>query len=127
MSAPQLRKLIYKPDTQSTDEFILMVNLEEYHKYKDGDTTVPLAQVVGSFDVFHSGQGNQGKLGKASKQQLENIFETSREDDVVKFMLEKGTVQGGIEISGGGMDKSRFGQLIDTRGSGGGLRGHSGK
>lgn len=100
-----------------------------------------------AFDVFHSVQGNQGKLGKASKQQLDNTFGTSRDDDVVKFMLENGTVQGtASDVSGGGMDKarcvvvlspafssamlifiSRYGQMMDTRGSGGGLRGHSGK
>jgi Shwachman-Bodian-Diamond syndrome (SBDS) protein len=102
-----------------------------------------------AFDVFHSVQGNQGKLGKASKQQLENTFGTSRDDDVVKFMLEKGNVHGAsseIGSNGGITDKSRcvavslptcfsimlsftpkISQMIDTRGSGGGLRGHAGK
>lgn len=63
-----------------------------------------------AFDVFHSVQGNQGKLGKASKQQLENTFGTSRDDDVVKFMLENGDVQGNIGISGTGGD-ARWAQL----------------
>ena len=60
-----------------------------------------------AFDVFHSGQGHQGKLGKASKQQLETIFGTSRDDDVIKFILEKGNIQGSGEISSSGMDKTR--------------------
>jgi len=43
--------------------------------------------------VFFSPQGNQGKLGKASKQQLENVFNTSREDDIALFMLKNGVMQ----------------------------------
>ncbi|KAF8514844.1 hypothetical protein BU17DRAFT_94097 [Hysterangium stoloniferum] len=126
-----LHKLIYRTESQSTqsvDEFILMVDLEEYKKWQSGGMlitreTIPHAQVVDSFDVFHVGPGN-GKLGKASKQQLENVFGTSKNDDVVAFILENGILQNGTDPSGSGiLDKSRFGQRIDTRGSGSSLRG----
>ncbi|KAF8592756.1 DUF1960-domain-containing protein [Ramaria rubella] len=115
----QLHKVIYKPDTQSTEEYMLIVSREDYNKWREGDTSIPLSQVV-ECNV----QGNQGKLGKASKQQLETVFGTSRDDDVVKFILEKGTMQGSSEIGGVGIDKLRHGSLVDTRGSGGGLHGH---
>lgn len=48
-----------------------------------------------AFDVFVSTQGKQGKLGRASKQQLETIFGTSNEDEVAKELLTKGTLQAG--------------------------------
>jgi ribosome maturation protein Sdo1 len=46
-----------------------------------------------AYDVFFSSQGNQGTLGKASKQQLENTFGTSRDDDIAVFMLKNGVMQ----------------------------------
>ncbi|PVG00471.1 hypothetical protein CPB86DRAFT_782545 [Serendipita vermifera] len=84
-------KLIYKPDSQSTDEYILFVDATEYQK-----------RVNGAYDVFFSTQGSQGKLGKASKQQLENVFGSKREDDIAEFMLEKGVLQRGDRIGEGG-------------------------
>jgi hypothetical protein len=44
-------KVVYKPDSQSTDEFMVIVNAEEYKKWIKGDKTIPLADVVDSFDV----------------------------------------------------------------------------
>lgn len=38
-------------------------------------------------------QGAQGKLDRASKAELENEFGTSRDDDVVQQILEKGNLQ----------------------------------
>ena len=48
-----------------------------------------------AFEIYFSNQGNQGHLGRPSKQQLENVFGSSKEDDVVKFILEKGTLKAG--------------------------------
>jgi hypothetical protein len=70
-----------------------------------------ISPYVLGFEVFHSGQGNQGKLGKASKQQLENVFGSSKDDVVVLFMLENATLQGGtdLDFSGGSLlDKAKF-------------------
>ncbi|KAF5322782.1 hypothetical protein D9619_000601 [Psilocybe cf. subviscida] len=88
-----LTKVVYKPDTQSTEEYTVIVNPEEYKKWIDGDTTIPLAQVVDSFKVFHSTQGSQGILGQASNQQLDTVFGTSNEDDVVEHILKNGKSQ----------------------------------
>ncbi|GAB1519852.1 hypothetical protein RhiTH_002923 [Rhizoctonia solani] len=74
----------YKPDTQSTEEYMIVVNPDEYKKYKDG-----------AFDVFHSSTGHTGQWGKASKQQLEGTFGTSKEDDVVGQILNKGVSKTG--------------------------------
>ncbi|CAG7848810.1 SubName: Full=Uncharacterized protein {ECO:0000313/EMBL:CCA68136.1} [Serendipita indica DSM 11827] len=88
-----LTKLIYKPDSQSTDEYIMFVNADEYRKYSSGDSSVPIVEVVDSYDVFFSTQGNQGKLGKASNQQLESVFNTKNEDRIAEFMLKNGVMQ----------------------------------
>ncbi|CAE6394936.1 unnamed protein product [Rhizoctonia solani] len=103
---------IYKPSTQTTEEFMIVVNPVEYKKYKDGDTSVALALIVDSFDVFHSSTGHTGQWGKASKQQLEGVFGTSRDDDVVKQILDKG-----ISKTGSGF-ASKTGDTNMSQGSG---------
>ncbi|KAJ1308901.1 hypothetical protein OPQ81_004587 [Rhizoctonia solani] len=87
--------VIYKPSTQNTEEYMIVVNPEEYKKYKDGDTSVALALIVDSFAVFHSSTGHTGQWGKASKQQLEGVFSTAREEEVVKQILDKGVSKTG--------------------------------
>ena len=62
---------------------------------------MPLVEVVGSFDVFHSGQGSQGLLERPSKQQLEAVFGTSNETDIVEQILSKGKIITGAAIHGG--------------------------
>lgn len=62
---------------------------------------------LSAFAIYHSSQGNQGKLGQASKQQLENVFGSSRDDEAAQQMLERGTLLGKTEMQGSGMDKLR--------------------
>jgi len=88
-----LSKVVYKPDSQSTDEYALIVNPEEYKKWKEGDTSIPLTEVVDSFQILFSNQGNQGILGTPSKQQLETIFGSSKDVDVALIILQKGTLK----------------------------------
>ncbi|TFK68178.1 DUF1960-domain-containing protein [Pluteus cervinus] len=96
-----LTKVIFKPSTQSTDEFTIIVNPEEYKRWKDGGESIPLAEVVDSFEVFFSSQGAQGLLGRPSKQQLENVFDTSKDVDVVLYILNNGKLQASDGFSGG--------------------------
>ncbi|KAG6881235.1 hypothetical protein C0993_002281, partial [Termitomyces sp. T159_Od127] len=56
------------------------------------------AELFVAFDIFHSNQGHQGHLGKPSKQQLENDFGTSKDDEVVSKILENGKDQGSDRI-----------------------------
>ncbi|KAF9516878.1 hypothetical protein BS47DRAFT_1291880 [Hydnum rufescens UP504] len=104
-----MTKVVYKPDTQSTDEFILIVDSEEYGKWKAGGVSIPLARVVDSFDIFFTEQGNQGKLGKASKQQLDTVFGTTKEDEAVLKLLQLGTPKVGDALPKG------FSSKNDTR------------
>ncbi|KAK0558045.1 hypothetical protein OC846_000037 [Tilletia horrida] len=91
--AKTVAKVVYKPDTQSTDSYIVIVNPEEYKKWKDGGHTIPLVDVVDSFEIFHSTQGAQGHLNRTSKQELDAIFGSTKEDDCVTHVLQKGTLQ----------------------------------
>ncbi|KZP20159.1 DUF1960-domain-containing protein [Athelia psychrophila] len=114
-----LTKVIYKPDSQSTDEFIAIVNPEEFKKWKEGDRSIPLADVVDSFSIFHSGQGNQGIMGTPSNQQLDTVFGTHKDVDVILIVLEKGVAQAGDAIHGGGIaNVTRGSGLGDAKGKG---------
>ncbi|KAF8915277.1 DUF1960-domain-containing protein [Mucidula mucida] len=108
--AKTISKVIYKPDSQSTDEYVVLVDTEEFKKWKAGGESIALALVVDSFDVLHSGQGPQGILGKPSKQQLDTIFGTSKEDEVVTKILQDGRLQSTEGV------KSSFGTTNAARG-----------
>ncbi|BGP44961.1 hypothetical protein JCM10450v2_000776 [Rhodotorula kratochvilovae] len=91
---------VYKPDSQSVDEWIVVVgDVAAADKWKGGDryvsptSTVPLVDIVDSFDIFHTGQGSQGLLRRPSKQELETVFETSNEDAIIEIILTKGTIK----------------------------------
>ncbi|TFK99119.1 DUF1960-domain-containing protein [Pterulicium gracile] len=121
-----LSKVVFKPDTQSTNEYIVIVNSEEFKKWKEGvplfpDTSIPLAEVVDSFGVFHSGQGSQGLLGQVSNQELDSVFGTHKDIDVVEKILAEGRFQSGEGIKGAGWgatNDSKGSGFVDTRGGG---------
>lgn len=110
-------KVVYRPDSQSTDEFVAMVNAAEFKKWKSGDTSIPLADVVDSFDVFHS---NQGILLRPSRQQLENVFGTSKDVDVLTTILQNGKEQpvNGFTSGGAISNIARTSAVIDSKGKG---------
>lgn len=77
-----------------TDDFIIFVDDNETYKKWMNDKSIPLAHFVSTFKVFTTGkQGNQGQLSDAAKLTLASEFDTENEDDVIKFILEKGNVQ----------------------------------
>lgn len=98
-----LSELIYTPhDTLTSDErphtFVLMVDPEMYAKQKK-DKSIPLAEVVGSFQVLkYELPGRSGKMVKPSRREVEDVFGTTNEDNLVSFMLEKGKLHGKAEI-----------------------------
>ncbi|CAE6459862.1 unnamed protein product [Rhizoctonia solani] len=57
--------------------------------------SVALALIVDSFDVFHSSTGHTGHWGKASNQQLQGTFESTKPEDAVKQILDKGVSKSG--------------------------------
>ncbi|KAJ3864952.1 ribosome maturation protein [Lentinula novae-zelandiae] len=118
--ARELTKVVYKPDPQKSEEYIIIVNPTDYKKWSEGDTSIPLAEVVDSFHVFYSTSGNQGLLGQASKQQLENDFGSSKDVDVVEIILKKGRDQPGDAISSQTFitNAARGSGIIDSKGKG---------
>ena len=72
------------------------MSLTQYQKWRvENDRTIPLADVVGSFHIYKSGQGNQGIMGQVSKQELDAVFGTTNLDDAIVKVLETGHVQHG--------------------------------
>ncbi len=62
----------------------------QYKKWKE-DKSIPLVQVVQSFDIFEiESGGNEGLLRRPSKQVLESTFNTKRNDDVIMQILTEG-------------------------------------
>ncbi|KAI0720345.1 ribosome maturation protein [Cerioporus squamosus] len=116
----ELTKIVYRPSAESTEDFIIIVNPAEYKRWKEGGTTIPLTEVVDSFEIFWSNQGAQGLLGRPSKQQLENVFGTSKDVDVVKQILEKGKEESGkaIRSGDGASNLSKGSFAVDTKGKG---------
>ncbi|KAG8933767.1 hypothetical protein FRC00_012843 [Tulasnella sp. 408] len=114
-------KVVYKPDSQSTDEYIAIVNPDEYKKWLE-DKSVPLVEVVDSFDIFHSGQGAQGHLGKISKQTLETVFNTKNDDEAMQTLLKNGSLQSGDKFKQQGDTNQSRGARITSSGAVGGGR-----
>ncbi|KAH6899017.1 ribosome maturation protein [Thelonectria olida] len=77
------------------DDYLVFVDdVETYKKWVEGDTSIPLAHFVSSFKVFRThNQGVQGTYDAAAKGTLQSEFGTDVEDDVIKIILEKGTLQ----------------------------------
>ncbi|KAI0751024.1 DUF1960-domain-containing protein [Daedaleopsis nitida] len=116
----ELTKIVYRPSVEANEDYIIIVNPEEFKRWKGGGATIPLAEVVDSFDVFWSNQGAQGILGRPSKQQLENVFGSSKDVDVVQAILEKGKEESGKAIRSGAVgatNQSKGSFAMDTRGN----------
>ncbi|KAA1466640.1 DUF1960-domain-containing protein [Dentipellis sp. KUC8613] len=114
-------KVVFKPSTTSSVSYIVIVNAPEFKRWKEGGVTIPLVEVVDSFDVYRSEQGNQGLLGRASKQDLDNDFGTHKDDDVVAQILQNGKEESSEGISGSTWNSKNDtlgGHLVDTRGKG---------
>ncbi|KAI9068500.1 DUF1960-domain-containing protein, partial [Trametes sanguinea] len=114
----ELTKVVYKPSPESTEDFIVIVNPAEYKRWKEGGASIPLTEVVDSFQVFWSNQGAQGLLGTPSNQQLDNVFGTHKDTDVVLQILQKGKEESGKGIRTGetatNIMKGSF--AVDTKG-----------
>ncbi|KAH9977608.1 ribosome maturation protein, partial [Lactifluus volemus] len=98
-----ITKVVYKPDPNTSDVFLVVVNPEEYKRWKEGAynnpiRTIPLVNVVDSFEILSSNQGPQGLLGRPSKQELDNVFGTHVDIDVIHQILENGKDESGESI-----------------------------
>lgn len=67
--------------------------------------------------VLHSGQGAQGILRKPSQQQLDTVFGTHNDVEVVAYILENGKLQHSDTFASFGTLNNSRGSTVDTRGS----------
>ncbi|KAI9730458.1 MAG: hypothetical protein M1818_008153 [Claussenomyces sp. TS43310] len=76
------------------DDFVIFVVNAQIVRDWQGDKSIPLAQVVDSFKIFVTHKhGAQGTFDEASNSTLENEFGTKKDDEAIKQILEKGTIQ----------------------------------
>ncbi|KAI5952375.1 hypothetical protein KGF54_003242 [Candida jiufengensis] len=96
----QPHKLFYKG---ADNDFVIFIDSPElFQKFKKGDTTIPLIDIVSIFKVFINRQGGaEGILDEASKQDLSNEFKTSNVDEAIKIILDKGEDKHNIDVDHG--------------------------
>ncbi|KFY50220.1 hypothetical protein V496_09523 [Pseudogymnoascus sp. VKM F-4515 (FW-2607)] len=98
----------------NTDDFLVFVEDPALLKKWRDDKTIALVDVVDAFKVFTTGhQGAQGELNTASKSQLENEFGTSNEDDVIKKILQEGSLQESEATGRQGITNETIGVLFE--------------
>ncbi|CAK9439617.1 uncharacterized protein LODBEIA_P37170 [Lodderomyces beijingensis] len=83
------------------NDFVIFVDDPAlFEKYKNGDTTIPIIDIVSIFKVFINRQGGaEGILDEASKQDLNNNFKTSNVDEVIKKILDEGSDKHNSDLS----------------------------
>jgi hypothetical protein len=72
-----------------------------------------------AFSVYFSNQGSQGILGQPSNQQLDDVFGSHKDDEVFKFILEKGQLQHSDTIGSGPGNLNRARGGVDNHNTGG--------
>lgn len=82
---------------EEADFMVFIDNLDALQKYTDGDTSVPLSQIVSNFEVYRtiSGKGSSGKLVVASDGEIAEEFGDFKDvdSDIIPRILKKGIVQ----------------------------------
>jgi ribosome maturation protein Sdo1 len=115
-----IQQLTYTPTVSDVNEhvqtMVIMVDTDMLGKYKK-DKSIALAEVVDSFDVLKFESGRSGHLSRPSKSELKEIFGTSNDDEVVKFMLQNGSLHGSLlnQSKAGGFPKGNDGSNAGTR------------
>jgi hypothetical protein len=72
----------------------------------------PHDESVTAFSIFSSNQGPQGLLRHPSKQELDNVFGTHVDDEVIRKILERGK-----EETSDGLTSQKWGSKNDSKGS----------
>ena len=78
----------------------------------------PHRRSITAFEILSSNQGPQGLLRRPSKQELDNVFATHVDVDVVQKILEKGKEEAGESIASGkwASKNDSKGAALDNRG-----------
>ncbi|KAK7182872.1 hypothetical protein DPSP01_014392 [Paraphaeosphaeria sporulosa] len=84
-------QVFYKGSTDVT--FTIFVESEELVTEWKNDPSIPLSQVVAGWTILVPEHDKRGILKTASNMQLEEEFGTSNEDEIVKKVLQQGSIQ----------------------------------
>ena len=91
-------QLTYTPPAKVNEHpntMVLLVDPDMLQKYRGGDTSIPLAAIVDSFEIFKfDAPGKEGRLAHPSKAELQAAFDTTNETKIVEFMLAHGQLPG---------------------------------
>ncbi|KAL7665209.1 Ribosome maturation protein SDO1/SBDS N-terminal domain-containing protein [[Candida] zeylanoides] len=101
MSTSNPQKIFFKG--KDNDFIIFIEDDNSVQKFKKGDTTIPLIEIVSIYKVFTTRLGgSEGVLDEASKSELQNEFNTSDVDEVIKIILRQGENKSSVNVSRGG-------------------------
>jgi len=87
---------------KNDDFFVFLDSVEDFKKWLT-DSSVPLAQVVNTFQIFCTHRhGNQGLYDHASNADLDNEFGTHVDVEVIEKILRQGTLTEGHMVERNG-------------------------
>lgn len=103
--ANETHKLFYKG--KEYDFIVFIEDPESLQKFKNGDTTIPLVDIVSVFKIYTNRQGgSEGVLDEASKAELSNEFGKAKEDEIIKKIITEGSDKHSAHLSRGGNSKN---------------------
>merc|ERR1711907_73962 len=85
-------KVTFKKDngpSNANDEVFILAKEDEINKWQN-DRTIPLVNVVESFEIWH----NTGSNEKVSSDKLQEIFDTDDIDSAIQMILTQGKLHG---------------------------------
>lgn len=90
-------RVVYHDKGKSKDEYLVFANPARLDEWKKDENSVPLVNVVDSFEVFTNAfnKGTEGLLDRPSKSRLADTFGTEQNEEIVREILKKGSVKGG--------------------------------
>ncbi|KAI9136558.1 hypothetical protein BKA69DRAFT_1042493 [Paraphysoderma sedebokerense] len=89
MSPNDPETVSYRDRKITNEEFFVVTNPGYVKRWRE-DKTIPLVNVVQSFDIY---QVHGGQAGVASKQLLRDVFGTSNETEAIEWLLQNGNIQ----------------------------------
>ena len=94
-------QLTYTPQASNVNEhphtMVLLVDPDMLQKYRGGDTSIPLAAIVDSFEIFKfDTPGKEGRLVHPSKAELQSAFDTTNETKIVRASIARSKIAGGL-------------------------------
>ncbi|CAG8624097.1 2146_t:CDS:2 [Acaulospora morrowiae] len=85
-------RVVYKNKEKSSDEFVIFANPNMIEKWRE-DKTIPIIDVVQSFQIFEYHGGHTGHASQPTASQLSTMFDTTDKTEIIKEILENGVIK----------------------------------